>query len=214
MLNRIRRTAERSHLKAKGGSQYHWEQRYQRGGNSGPGSYGAAAEFKASIINGLLAEYGIESIIELGCGDGNQLGLLNAAVSYTGLDVSPTAIARCIAQYGHDAKKSFLLYNPSAFQNNGALEADAVLSLDVILHLIEDEVFDSYMQHLFGMSRDVVIIFSTNAESPDPAPHVRHRNFSPWVDRHAPDWTLQKTIENPLKSEDLTLADFYVYRRV
>jgi hypothetical protein len=42
-----------------------WEERYAVGGSSGVGSYGKFAEFKADANK-------INTIIEFGCGDGNQ----------------------------------------------------------------------------------------------------------------------------------------------
>ena len=55
------------------GSRDYWEQRYSSGSNSGDGSRGKLAEFKAEIINSLVKDKKIESVIEFGCGDGNQL---------------------------------------------------------------------------------------------------------------------------------------------
>ena len=77
------------------GSGTYWETRYSGGGNSGAGSYGQLAEFKAEVINDFVISKGISSIIEFGCGDGNQL-LLARYPRYTGLDVSKVALARCI----------------------------------------------------------------------------------------------------------------------
>jgi hypothetical protein len=57
------------------GSADYWERRYAEGGDSGHGSYGRFAEFKAEVLNRFVAEQRIESIVEFGCGDGNQLTL-------------------------------------------------------------------------------------------------------------------------------------------
>jgi hypothetical protein len=56
-------------------SQSYWEDRYVSGGTSGPGSYDAQAEYKADFLNRFVRENAIGSVIEFGCGDGNQLGL-------------------------------------------------------------------------------------------------------------------------------------------
>ena len=72
-------------------SKNYWEEHYQAGGNSGSGSYGRLASFKALIINEFVSENQISSVIEFGCGDGNQLALANYP-EYVGLDVSPTTI--------------------------------------------------------------------------------------------------------------------------
>ena len=57
------------------GSQAFWEQHYAQGGTSGAGSYGKYAEFKADILNRFVQENSVRSVIEFGCGDGNQLSL-------------------------------------------------------------------------------------------------------------------------------------------
>ena len=69
-----------------------WEQRYLMGGNSGQGSYGVLAEFKAKIVNQFVEEFEVKSLVEFGCGDGSQLMLANYP-RYVGLDVSQKAVS-------------------------------------------------------------------------------------------------------------------------
>lgn len=64
------------------------------GGNSGVGSYGMFAEFKAGVINDFVSMNNIQSVVEFGCGDGNQLKLANYPI-YKGYDVSKAAVASC-----------------------------------------------------------------------------------------------------------------------
>ena len=54
----------------------YWEGRYQSGGNSGSGSYNLLAQYKANFINEFLISHRIQSAIEFGCGDGNQLSFM------------------------------------------------------------------------------------------------------------------------------------------
>jgi len=68
--------------------------RYRAGGTSGAGSYGRLADYKAAVINGVIALNGIAHVADFGCGDGNLLSLLRPP-AYTGLDVSETVLARC-----------------------------------------------------------------------------------------------------------------------
>src|SRR5438270_10704846 len=58
-------------------SSSYWNRRYVAGGTSGAGSYGRLARFKADVLNAFVAESGIASVIEFGCGDGAQLALSN-----------------------------------------------------------------------------------------------------------------------------------------
>lgn len=89
------------------GSAEYWEKRYSAGGNSGVGSYSHFAEFKAEVLNPFVATHDVKSVIEFGCGDGNQLTLAKYP-SYLGLDVSASAIARCRETFKADLSKSFL----------------------------------------------------------------------------------------------------------
>lgn len=89
LLNRIWRRLKFTNSKS------YWESRYQKGGNSGFGSYGRLAKFKAEVLNDFVAKNSIQSVMEFGCGDGNQLKLA-VYPKYIGLDVSPKAIKRCI----------------------------------------------------------------------------------------------------------------------
>jgi hypothetical protein len=55
-------------------SKQYWIDRYKyKTGTSGAGSYGIYAEYKAEIINEFMSKNGINNVLELGCGDGNQL---------------------------------------------------------------------------------------------------------------------------------------------
>jgi len=71
-----------------------WDNYYRAGYTSGAGSYGALANFKAQMINEFIADHGIQTVLDIGCGDGNQLSLLNCP-EYIGVDVSPTIIELC-----------------------------------------------------------------------------------------------------------------------
>lgn len=193
------------------GSSQYWEQRYRSGNSSGPGSYGGAARYKAQFLNAFVSASNIESVIEFGCGDGNQLSLA-LYPKYTGLDVSTTAISACAERFSEDNTKSFFLYSPEHFiDRQGVLSADIAISLDVILHLVEDDIFEKYMRDLFNAAERYVVIYSSDETMPDPAKHVRHRAFSPWIRANETSWTLATAEPNPYW--DTTLASFFVYER-
>ncbi len=65
-------------------------------------------------MNSFVIEHDICSVIEFGCGDGNQLSLANYH-AYIGLDVSKAAIKLCKERFQHDETKSFNLYDPQYF---------------------------------------------------------------------------------------------------
>jgi len=208
LRHRVRARIERVRFH---GSADFWEERYAAGGNSGAGSYGELAAYKAGVLNELIARHQIASVIEFGSGDGNQLTLASYP-TYLGLDVSRTAISMCAEKFAADETKSFIWYDPEHFVNHGAITADAALSLDVLLHLVEDAVFERYLRQLFSAATRYVIIFSSDTDA-QTAPHVRHRRFTPWVQANLAGWHLTQRIENPLarQASTDTLADFYIY---
>jgi SAM-dependent methyltransferase len=189
----------------------YWERNYASGETSGCGSYGALAEGKRRFLNDLVRARAVSSVIEFGCGDGNQLSLAEYP-SYIGLDVSRTAIALCQRRFAADPTKSFFLYDGACFTDRaGLLTADLALSLDVVYHLTEDTVFESYLRHLFGAARRLVVIYSTDMERSGTAPHVRHRRFTPWAAANCPGWSLTGVTRGP--GTEAPRADFFVYER-
>lgn len=188
------------------GSSDYWEQRYREGGDSGAGSYGETARFKAEVLNRFVREHEILSVIELGCGDGHQLSLADYP-DYTGTDVSAAAIDRCRERFAGDDTKRFLLATDA-----GDTAADLALSLDVLLHLVEDDVYDAYLSELFTRGRQFVGIFGADLDEPSTAPHVRYRKFTEWIAAEQPSWGLVQFVENPVKGAD-SAADFYFYER-
>ena len=192
-------------------SRKYWERRYTIGGNSGLGSYGRLAEFKAEIINRFTRENRIVKIIEFGCGDGNQLSLFKID-NYIGLDVAKTAIEKCKKQFERDKSKSFFLYNPHCLGNINNFKTELSLSLDVIFHIIEDDIFELYMRHLFAVSNKFVIIYSSdNDNSKSLAPHYKYRQFSRWIKVNLSQWELIKIIKNKYPNE--SYSDFYIYEK-
>jgi SAM-dependent methyltransferase len=204
---------KRSNQKARfRSSREYWNDRYLAGGSSGPGSYSHLAEFKARILNQFVMAQDVHTVIEFGCGDGNQLALARYP-SYRGYDVSQEAVTRCRRRFHEDPSKSFDLTDRYAGER-----ADLALSLDVIFHLVEDEVFEAYMRLLFDSGERFVIIHSSNTDNPSTSqPHVRHREFTSWIEHSKPDWELLEVIPNefPFDGDDLTtsFSDFYIFRR-
>jgi len=192
------------------GSTEYWERRYATGGTSGDGSYGDLAEFKAKVINDFVTSHGVGGVIELGCGDGNQLSLLKMP-RYLGLDVSETAIEICENKFGGDETKMFRYYSSDDY--GGESLGELALSLDIIFHLVEDEIFHTYMTHLFQMASDWVIIYSSDSEEPfgDDTVHCRNRKFTNWTEDNADGWELVEKIDNIYP--DQSVADFYIYKK-
>ncbi len=207
-IKTILRHAKKILFRPKFNSGNYWEQRYVTGYTSGDGSYGELAQFKAEVINRFVREHHIQSVIEYGCGDGNQLQLL-AFPSYLGFDVSSTVIQRCQKQYAQDPSKSFKI-----IQNYRGESAELTLSLDVLYHLVEEPIYHEYLERLFASAQAHVIVYSSNFndDSSTRAPHVQHRCFTDWVTKHYKEWQLTTHIANPYPN--LSSADFYLYSKV
>lgn len=193
-----------------------WERHYSDGGTSGVGSLGDLAEFKAETINEFLVEMKIRSAIEFGCGDGGQLALVRYE-RYIGLDVSRTAIRRCAGRFENDSTKSFFLYEPRCFIDRAELfKAEVAVSLDVLFHLVEDDVFELYLRHLFASAQRFVAVYSSDFDAPGPLPGVRHRRWSHRVTALG-GWRLVRYIPNPEPYDPQTRrgshADFFFYAR-
>ena len=187
----------------------YWEARYAAGATSGTGSYDVLAQFKADVLNRFVRQQAVTSVIELGCGDGNQLSLADYP-SYVGFDVAPSAVQRCRKAFRKDRTKAFHVYDPISFPRQ--TQADLALSLDVIFHLVEDEVFTQHMSDLFSVGRRFVGIYSSNDEEPDIGQHVRNRRFTDWVDLHRPGWRLQSQVPNPHSGTvDGAISQFWFY---
>lgn len=201
------------------GSEKYWEERYRSQGNSGSGSYDHLAEFKAEFLNDFVKQNQVASVIEFGSGDGNQLKLANYP-RYIGLDVSPTAVRMCEDLFKNDDSKSFFLYNSLAFcDRSGIFKAELSLSLDVLFHLVEYEIFSAYLMHLFQSSSRYVIIYASDYEQ-EQEPVYRHehrRNFSRFVAEHCPGWKLKEVVRNkyPVATygQKGSLSDFFIYEK-
>lgn len=203
------------------GSARYWEERYRSGGHSGSGSYDRLADFKAEVLNEFVQRHGIDSVIELGCGDGNQLRLAEYP-RYLGFDVSAAAVQRCQALFARDSSKSFMTMDDYAGER-----ADLTLSLDVIFHLVEDAVYDRHMRALFNSAQRFVGIYSSNDAGLNKIlgggrehreTHEHHRTFTDWIAQNAPGWRMVRHVPNrypfdPNSPSNTSLAEFFFYAR-
>lgn len=171
----------------------YWEKRYKAGGSSGVGSTGVLANYKTAFLNWTFRRLSISSVIDFGCGDGEQIKRL-ACRNYTGVDASPFIVEACRESYKDRPNWRFFTADQ---EPEYAGTYDAAMSIDVIYHLVEDDVFHTHMRQLFQSAAKAVIIYSSDWDEVAPALHVRHRWFSRWIAQHAPDWTVSERHANP-----------------
>lgn len=184
----------------------YWNSRYREGGTSGYGSYGKLAELKAQIINTFIKENNIHSIIEFGCGDGNQLKYMEYP-KYFGMDVSEKSISMCLDMFHDDSTKSFMVYSPRYFRNNKILSCDLVVCLDVLYHIIDECDFVKTLDDIFSCSTRYIILYS-NLHEYEPyrrGSHIRYRELKPYLEKYS-DFKIKKVTEQPFEGE--SRADF------
>lgn len=195
-----------------GGSRNYWTQRYRLGGDSGVGSEGIAAHYKAGVLNDFVATQRIESVMELGCGDGRQLELASYP-SYLGIDVSPEAIEQCRRRFSGDPSKRF-----DVLADYRGEPADLTLSLDVIYHLVEDATYHEHLRSLFSAGKRFVVVYSSDVLiSGRNFRHVRHRAVSEDIARLHPEFErmsdVEKALPAPVAFNRNIPTVFLVYRR-
>ena len=184
-------------------SDLYWKIRYELALNSGEGSYGKPAMLKAEFINNFISANRITTVMEFGCGDGNQLTLAHYP-SYIGYDISQHAIMRCKEIFKNDNSKVF----KTAVEYNGE-QAECVLSLDVLYHLIEADTWTNYIRTIFNAAQKYVIIYSTDTDRQRllQVGHVKHRNFSRFIAAEFSRWVLLQHA-TPSVSENTTRNRF------
>jgi SAM-dependent methyltransferase len=185
----------------------YWNERYRSGGDSGAGSYGDLADFKADYIHGFLAKHPVESVLEFGCGDGNQLRLMRFP-RYLGLDVSDAAVERCTGIFREDATKRFQVYTPGVLRD--VPRADLVLCLDVLYHITDDADYLATLRDIFASSAKYVILYTILDEYPAGSPHGRTRNLRVAL-REFPEFTERDVTDCPYGAR--SSASFIVLAR-
>ncbi|MDE7239161.1 MAG: hypothetical protein K2N41_05550 [Lachnospiraceae bacterium] len=193
----------------------YWEKRYRRGGNSGSGSYNHLAEFKAEVLNTFIAENSVKTIVEWGCGDGNQLKLLQVE-AYTGYDVSQSVINKCKRLYETDEHKRFIWYDSARLELQS--KYDMAISLDVLYHLVEDNIFEDYLWNLFSSAEKYVVIYATDKNIEQQSQHVKFRKFTDYISCNFSDWNLTKKVENKYpwdanNPNETSQSDFFFYTK-
>jgi len=191
-------------------SRAYWEDRYSKGGTSGWGSYGDAAEYKTKVINDFLERFKPNSTIEFGCGDGNQIKNINYK-NYLGFDFAP-AIKICKEVFKGDEK-----FNFSVIDDYSDQKSDLTVSLDVVYHLVEYGVYENHMKSLFDASKKYVIIFTTDRDDEigTTVKHCFSRNISNYVKENFKNFApLHFESENFCEKNPFSDANFLFFQRI
>lgn len=177
-------------------SRTYWQHRHTlRKGDwraNGAGSTGIWLDTKRAWVNSLLEESGGGSLLDLGCGDGLVADGFQVE-GYTGVDLVPAAVAAARERFAGRPGWAVLLLDE---WEQMMLPVDVAVSMDVILHLIEDAAYFEHLAYLFEVAEHRVGICSTDFEAPAEG-HMRHHQFSIDVEDHFPRWTLVRRAVQP-----------------
>ena len=164
--------------------------------------------YKAEFLNTFVKEQKINTVLELGCGDGSQLDLINYP-QYIGVDLSPEALSICRMNFEEDLTKCFIEYN--LLWDNPT--QDLALSLDAISHFAEDGAFHNYMYDLFKTSHAYIIIYAAN-HNENTASGLKHRCFTDWINIYAKQWhRVAEKSAFPRHLEDKTHSRFHIFKK-
>ena len=173
--------------------QQYWENRYKSGRDSGAGSYGDEAEYKALIINTIIDEFEIKTIQEVGVGDGNNLQYYNIKEYYIGYDISQEAINICLQKFTDNTKYFF-----TTDKHKLGFNADLCLCLDVLFHQVEDNLYEETLDLLFKTNAKFVLIYSYDSDdNTQMSAHMKMRKVTDDIKKYT-DYEMLQLIHNPI----------------
>ncbi len=169
-----------------------WDRRYRRDLHlgSGPGSRGENLVLKSRIISAGIAEHGISSVLDIGCGDIAILDSL-AIAGYVGIDISSVIIERNRLRRPDwtficaDLRGSF---NPPA--------ADMVLCLDVLIHQRAKQHYLAILTKAIQSAKKLTLV--SGYSKPDPTGNhtvFYHEPIEMSVRRICPQASIEKLAE-------------------
>jgi len=158
-----------------------WQQRYASGLDSGPGSGGAEAAWKVEQIVQACKRRRIESILDLGCGDGRVGRAVVERIpgaTYLGIDQAPAAL-----EQARKVALPEMAYGEFDLTVAELPQADLVLCLDVLFHLSSAERHAAAIAKVVAAFRRVAIVAAWNPGIVDLyrgefAPHTIYRPFA------------------------------------
>ena len=198
--------------------QKYWEERYKEKLGSGEGSRGDLLKFKAQYLNDLFRKYGVESVFDFGCGDGHLVNLLECK-QYYGVDVSLSAVQQCREM----VKKTNFIFEQGHFGNYSAatikrkfsglfgVDVDAVMSIDVLYHIMDEHLVEFVLQAMFGAGSKIVVTYTIPNQKMDGSKHggIYHFNTDRILDKVTQGYLLVATTQ----PRGISGASFNVWRQ-
>jgi hypothetical protein len=123
-----------------------------RQSKSGPGSEGAFAQQKITLIKDMMTGYGVSSILDFGCGDFSWMAEVAPGLGrYHGVDVVKKLTDKNTRRFGSPtiSFQCLDLSDPAEQRLLAVKNADLLTCFDVFGHLLNREV-DSLLQFIFS----------------------------------------------------------------
>ena len=199
-------------------SNSYWTKRYGHfekkkfKGASGNGRMNFRLKYKANVINTIIRKCEVKSVIDYGCGDGLLINLLTVD-RYHGIEISQPLVDELLIRFKGQGNYQFGTKACDSGQNF----FDLALSIDVIFHLLEDDVYNTYLSQLFNGKSDFVLIKSSNHNEIGTGKnaHIRHRFFLDDVCSRFPQYELIETYGPRRKHIYFSISDrdlFFLYK--
>lgn len=197
-------------------SYQYWAERYINTNfknSSGNGRLKFRLRYKAKMLNKIFETYTITKIADFGCGDGLLASRLKCA-KYYGIEINSEIVSNLKNKFFEKKEFEFSTKFESRWRN----KIDASISVDVIFHLVEKDVYQKYMNELFSTDAKYVIIRAYNHESQGTGrnSHILHREFLNTVKKYFPNYNLIN--ESPPRRRHIYLSDsdknqFFVFKK-
>jgi hypothetical protein len=138
-------------------NQKFWNERYSTNMalGSGIGSRGDVAEQKRALLQTVIDEHRVTSILDVGCGDTEIVRKLTFDGSYIGIDIAEVVISRN-SDLAPDWE--FLHGDFVTIVRDQPLAADMVVCMDVLIHQHDSDYYAAFVQELVGATRLVGVI--------------------------------------------------------
>jgi len=147
-----------------------------RPNNSGLGSRGLLAKFKADFVNNFIKENNIETLFDFGCGDLHNSSMIEVS-EYLGIDIVGHKIPK-------EVKADSFRTAVSRFDEFVCEEpADMTLCMDVLYHILngEEEYLKATLEKLVECSKRYIVIYAQDSKRTDLGwENVEHMHNGPW----------------------------------
>jgi len=197
-------------------SHQYWADRYLHTNfqnSSGNGRLKFRLSYKAKMLNKIFKTYEITKVADFGCGDGLLASKLKIT-KYYGIEINSEIV--------DNLKNKFLGKNEfefsTKFESQWRNKIDASISVDVIFHLIEEDVYQKYMNELFFADAKYVVIRAYNHKSQGTGrnSHILHREFLNTIKKYFPNYNLVN-VSSP-RRRHIYLSDsdknqFFVFKK-